>query len=72
MGLCQTCADKACYGYSEHIRECEDFRAETNYDRLISKTPEELAEWISTQIIDRNIGVPVEAWLEWLKQEATE
>ena len=45
---------------------------QTNYDRIISKSPDELAEWISDQIIDRNIGIPSETWLDWLKQEASE
>jgi len=51
---------------------CDSWKSakQTNYDRLISKTPKELAEWISDQIIDRNIGVPPETWLAWLKQEA--
>ena len=81
MGLCQTCADKACYGYSERTRECEDFRAETNYDRLISKTTEELADFIEGDPmrvicpnnchddLDRPCKVCV---LAWLKQEAVE
>ena len=41
----------------------------TNADRIRSMTDEELAGFISSQIIDRNIGVPVESWLDWLKQE---
>lgn len=43
----------------------------TNYDRLIRKTPEELAGWLS-----RPPGTWVykskTEWLDWLKQEATE
>lgn len=42
----------------------------TNADRLRSMTDEELAEWIRDQIIDRNIGIPSETWLDWLRQEA--
>ena len=44
----------------------------TRADRIRSKSDEELAEFISDQIIDRNIGVPSETWLDWLKHEATE
>ena len=42
----------------------------TNADRIRTMTDEELAEFISNQIIDRNIGVPIEAWLNWLKESA--
>ena len=50
----------------------------TNYDRIISKTPEELAaqivEWIEG--IDPISGTlydnDADGWLDWLKQEATE
>ena len=28
-------------------RECKYFKRATNYDRLVSKTPEELARWIA-------------------------
>lgn len=44
----------------------------TNADRIRSMKDEELAGFISMQIIDRNIGVPVESWLDWLKQEVEE
>ena len=44
----------------------------TNADRIRSMTDEELAKFISMQIIDRNIGVPIEAWLDWLKKENKE
>lgn len=41
----------------------------TNADRIRGMTDEELADWICDQIIDRNIGIPPETWLDWLKQE---
>lgn len=44
----------------------------TNADRIRSMTDEELAEFIRSQIIARNIGLPVEAWLDWLKQDAND
>lgn len=44
----------------------------TNADRIRAMTDEELAVFISDQIIDRNIGIPSETWLDWLKQEAKE
>ena len=46
MELCSKCADKSCTGYDSRITECEDFRAETNADKIRSMTDEELAEWI--------------------------
>lgn len=50
-------------------RQCKYYQAATNADKIRSMTDEELARFISSQIIDRNIGVPIEAWLDWLKQE---
>ena len=49
--------------------ECPDFREMTNADRIRAMSDEELAEFICDQIIDRNIGIPPETWLDWLKQE---
>ena len=50
----------------------------TNYDRLVSKSPEELAEWLGdkgtcppgecTHMYD-GVDCP-ECWLAWLRQEA--
>ncbi len=40
-------------------------------DCIRSMSDEELAEWISSQIVDRNIGLTAEAWLERLKREAS-
>lgn len=49
----------------------------TNYDRLISKTPEEMAEWINNNSClcapgkePCEDGECEECWLDWLKQEA--
>lgn len=47
----------------------------TNYDRLISKSPEELAKWIARQTTGAGRIVPDEEyrfWLGWLKQEVEE
>lgn len=80
---CETCKYSApmvgalcCMGqkgmpYVRPTDSCESWKSDkqTNYDRLISKTPKELAEWITDQIIDRNIGIPPETWLAWLQQE---
>ena len=51
----------------------------TNYDRIISKTPEELAEWLWLKVgkcppfdVCPSQCIPCEAkdcWLDWLKQE---
>ena len=51
----------------------------TNYDRIISKSPEELAEWINNNSClcapgkePCEDGECEECWLDWLKQEAKE
>lgn len=60
-----------------------EHRSTTNYDRIIGKTPEELAEWIESI---EPAACPWrddhgdnccfthchDCWLDWLKQEATE
>jgi hypothetical protein len=45
----------------------------TNYDRIISKTPEELAEWIEDIAPHQSFAFFLngKTWLDWLKQEAT-
>lgn len=54
----------------------------TNYDRLVSKSPEELAEWLANQVDCQYCSVRSEwcteneaacrrNWLDWLKQEAS-
>lgn len=61
---------KSCSGMSKRLCEKHKLRIPiTNADRIRAMTDEELARFISSQIIDRNIGVPIEAWLDWLKQE---
>ena len=47
----------------------------TNYDSIVSKTPEELAEWVAGGVLNLTGGalkMATEAWLDWLKQEAGE
>lgn len=40
----------------------------TNYDLLISKTPEELAKFLHDMtLISQEIGLSVEWWEQWLK-----
>lgn len=39
----------------------------TNYDRLISKTPEELAEWLDDNDSNFPISDGGAHWLSWLK-----
>lgn len=44
----------------------------TNYDSVVSKTPEELAEWIAGYVLGLtggSLAMATEAWLDWLKQE---
>lgn len=47
----------------------------TNYDRLISKTPEQMAEFLTLIMCGEEPHVPflcatVDKWLNWLRQEA--
>ena len=56
----------------------------THYDRFISKTPEELAEWFSHRVVANSVECPPQhgykhcleqdgcraCWLDWLRQEA--
>jgi hypothetical protein len=62
---------------------CKGFIPMTNYDRIISKTPEELAEWLYVLNDEHcdSVCPPsdpacpshencVECWLDWLRQEA--
>jgi len=56
----------------EIVPGCEDGKRKpiTNGDRIRGMKDEELAVFIREQVIDRNIGIPSETWLEFLKQEA--
>ena len=42
----------------------------TNYERLIRKTPEELAEFLGENDSNFPIGDSKKKWLDWLKTEA--
>ena len=52
----------------------------TNYDRLVSKTPEELADYFSeltcfpgaNRDICKGVANCMDCWLNWLRQEAKE
>ena len=62
-----------------HNYPCEPL---TNYDSLIRKTPEEMAEWLAKHneksAVCPNFGARScqasckQCWLDWLKQEASE
>ena len=70
--LCDRCKEYARCALNYDGDNCRRSRTvePTNADRIRAMTDEELAGFISSQIIDRNIGVPIEAWLDWLRQEA--
>lgn len=60
-------ATRATYGVGDHI---------TEYDRLVRKSPEELAQWlvlVEQRILDVQPALERPAlyadWLDWLKQE---
>lgn len=60
--------------------ECSTYRSfklkpkpQTNYDLLISKTPEELADYLwSVKKYDRPYDKHISSWLRWLKSPAKE
>ena len=67
--LCTICGI-AKDGAREHFKP----KPITNYDQVISKTPEELAEWIADDLIEPGYNSreqTVKMWLDWLKQEVT-
>ena len=39
-------------------------------DMIRIMTDEEMADLIFELVIDRNVGVPADAWLQWLQSEA--
>lgn len=51
-------------------RNCDYYSEARNIDRLRTMTPERLAEFFQSIIIDRNIGVTKEAWIEFLLAKA--
>ena len=86
MSDCRQCAD---FEWCKENEECGLFKPKpkTNYDRIISKSPEELAEFLiqdgdcppermypnSCPNCDRVTPKSCyDCWLDWLKQEAKE
>lgn len=48
-------------------------KPQTNYDRLVSKTPEELAVFMHDMfLISTEIGLSTDWWLQWLKSPVEE
>lgn len=74
---CKTeCGNKRCYARRYGLfaeKTCPNFvepKPIRHADRIRAMTDEELAVFIRDLIIDRNIGIPSETWLDWLRQEA--
>ena len=75
--ICKYCDNAKCNLFTNDFAEarcidmdsCPYRKPITNADRVRSMTDEELACFIRDQIIDRNIGIPTETWLEWLRME---
>ena len=66
------CVDCENYVEGDPCHVCEFIKKQkpkTNADRIRSMSDEELAMFIRDQIIDRNIGIPSETWLNWLREE---
>lgn len=91
MKDCNNCKYEDCWEYAEPCSSCTDmtnWKPQTNYDRIISKTPEELADYLSKNYggcralttesyvcdyYDNNLNTDChKCWLDWLKQDATE
>ena len=66
---CEEVLDAPC---PDTERECQYFKRATNYDRIISKSPEELAIWMNSIIKERYIEVTCDGWLDWLKKEVSD
>ena len=60
-------ADDWCEGWKPR-----NVTPQTNYDRIVSMTPEELAVWMNGIIKERYIEVTCDGWLSWLKSPAEE
>ena len=52
-------------------RECTMFKPATNAEKVRAMTDEELAKYLWA-VEHHEITMPVEEWLEWLKQEVRE
>ena len=75
MADCRQCAD---FEWCAEHEDCGLFKPRkpvTNYDRIVSKSPEEMAAWIAEHPVvsefDEN-NPKHKAWRDWLKQEAKE
>ena len=77
MAQCDRCMFFPCTTNSSVLmqKRCPAFKPieskMTNVDRIRAMTDEELAEWISYER-DDDFMCNTEAWLRWLKQEATD
>lgn len=78
MSKCDTCINKKyCANHLDARTMCPQMdyvlftpSYKTNYDLIISKTPEELAVWMNGIIKERYIEVTCDGWLSWLKAPA--
>lgn len=75
---CEKCLNKEyCEDSMAVVEHCiangrGGFKPQTNADRIRNMSDEELARFIHDQIIDRNIGVSLNDWLDWLREEAAD
>lgn len=63
---CSCGGDETKCDFYEEVRSRAK-KPETNYDRLISKSPEEMAKWLEQNTHYQNGDMP---WEYWRKQEA--
>lgn len=62
---------------NEHFDYERDYEPKplTNYDRIVSQTPEELAEWIAGGVLNltgASLKMAAEAWADWLRREVAD
>lgn len=69
---CSCGGDKSKCDFYPSVRK-EGKKPQTNYDWLIKKTPEELAEFMHDMtLISTEIGLSKEWWEQWLKSPVKE
>lgn len=75
MADCRKCVDFEWCAAHEDCGLFKPKQKQTNYDRIVSKGPEEMAAWIADHPVvseyDEN-NPKHKAWRDWLKQEAKE
>lgn len=79
--ICDNCSQDCVWrapsnGLDPPVMNCREFvpKPITNYESLVSKSPEEMAEFLTLIMLGEEPHVPficatVDKWLNWLRQE---